>query len=189
MVFKLSELPQYPELRLSRRFPGLVAKVFWAKEIVLVLHLPMTLLRQEQCTPAVSVLKDRGETFAFRFLCHVACILTWLRYQGYTLLDLAKTNVGITSNSVASPQPAVRFFDVLSWRKEQRTDGKWTGFHKLAAKKCPTHSRWLKTAVAHSGGDPNRVFLQVAAECQPWHYRLVESGSMANGSMSLEKVA
>ena len=93
MVFKFSELPQYPELRLSRRFPGVVAKVFWAEEIVLVLHgpntamrFPMTLLRQEQCTPAVTVLKDRGETFAFRFLCHVACILTWLRYQGYTLL-------------------------------------------------------------------------------------------------------
>ena len=99
----------------------------------------------------------------------MTCILTWLRYQGYTLLDLGETNMGITLDSVASPQPAVRFFDVLSWRKEQRTDGKWTGFHKLAAKVCPTHSRWLKTAVAHSGGDPNRVFRQVAAECQPWH--------------------
>ena len=183
MVFKLSELPQYPELRLSRRFPGVVAKVFWAEEIVLVLHgpnktmrFPMTLLCQEQCTPAVSVLKNRGETFAFRFMCHVACILTWLR-----LLDLGETNMGITLDSVASPQPAVR----LAYRR------KWTGFHKLAAKVCPTHSRWLKTAVAlaHSGGDPNRVFRQVAAECQPWHYRLVESGAMANGSMSLEKVA
>ena len=97
--------------------------------------------------------------------------------------------MGISLDSVASPQPAVRFFDVLSWRKEQRTDGKWTGFHKLAAKVCPTHSRWLKTAVAHSDGDPNRVFRQVAAECQPCHYRLVESGAMANGSMSLKKVA
>ena len=29
MVFKISELPQFPELRLSRRFPGVVAKVFW----------------------------------------------------------------------------------------------------------------------------------------------------------------
>ena len=190
------QLPQYPELRLSRRFPGVVAKVFWAEEIVLVLHgpntemrFPMTLLCQEQCTPAVSVLKDRGETFAFRFLCHVACILTWLRYQGYTLLDLGETNMGMTLDSVASPQPAVRFFDVLSWRKEQRTDGKWTGFHKLAAKVCPAFAGWLKTAVAHSGGDPNRVFRQVAAECQPWHYRLVQSGAMTNGSMSLEKVA
>ena len=100
----------------------------------------MTLLCQEQCTPAVSVLKDRGEHFAFRF-------------------------VGITMDSVASPQPVVRFFDVLSWRKELRTDGKWTGFHKLAAKVCPTHSRWLKIAVADSGGDPKRPFLQVAAEC------------------------
>ena len=27
-VFKISELPQFPELRLSRRFPGVVAKVF-----------------------------------------------------------------------------------------------------------------------------------------------------------------
>ena len=116
MVFKLSELPQYPELRLS----GAVAKVFWAEEIVLVLHgpntalrFPMTLLCQEQCTPAVSVLKDRGENFAFRFLCYVACILTWLRYP-YTLLDLGETNMGITMDSVASPQPVVRFFDVLS---------------------------------------------------------------------------
>ena len=126
------------------------------------------------------VLASSSTTPWQRFLCHVACILTWLRYQGYTLLDLAETNMGITLDSVASPQPAVRFFDVLSWRKEQRTDGKWTGFHKLAVKVCPTHSRWLKTAVAHSGGDPNRVFRQVAA---------VESGAMANGSMSLEKVA
>ena len=149
--FELSELPQYPELRLSRRFPGVVAKVFWAEEIVLVLHgpntalrFPMTLLCQEQCTPAVSVLKDRGENFAFRFLCYVACVLTWLRYQGYTLLDLGETNMGIRMDSVASPQPVVQFFDALSWRKELRTDGKWTGFHKLAAKVCPTHSRWLK---------------------------------------------
>ena len=73
----------------------------------------MTLLCQEQCTPAVSVLKDRGENFAFRFLCYVACILTWLRYQGYTLLDLGETNMGIKMDSVASPQPVVRFFDVL----------------------------------------------------------------------------
>ena len=64
-------------------------------EIVLVLHgpdtamrFPMTLLCQEQCTPAVTVLKDRGENFAFRFLCYVACILTRLRYQGFTLLYL-----------------------------------------------------------------------------------------------------
>ena len=28
-----------------------------------------------------------------------------------------------------------------------------------------------------------------AAECQSWHYRLVETGAMANGSMSLKKVA
>ena len=71
MVFKLSELPQYSELRLSRRFCGVVANIFWAEEIALVLHgpntalrFPMTLLCQEQCTPAVSVLKDRGENFA-----------------------------------------------------------------------------------------------------------------------------
>ena len=147
MVFKLSELPQYPELRLSRRFPEM-AKVFWAEKIVLVLHRPntalrfaMTLLCQEQCTPAVSVLKDRGEHFEFRFLCYVACILTWLRYQGCTLLDLRETNMRITMDSVASPQPVVRFFDVLSWRKELRTDGKWTGFHKLAAKVCPRLGR------------------------------------------------
>ena len=109
------------ELRLSRRFPALVAKVFWTEEIVLVLHgldtatrFPMTLLCQEQCTPAVTVLKDRGENFAFRFLCYVACILTWLRYQGFTLLDLGETNMGITMDSVAPPQPVVRFFDALS---------------------------------------------------------------------------
>ena len=196
MVFKISELPQFPELRLSRRFPGVVAKVFWAEEIVVVLHgpdtamrFPMTLLCQEQCTPAVTVLKDRGENFAFRFLCYVACILTWLRYQGFTLLDLGETNMGITMDFVASPQPVVRFFDALSWREEQRTDGKWSGFHNLAAKVCPTRSKWLKIAVADSGGDPKRAFLQVAAECQAWHYRLVEAGAMANGSMSLEKVA
>ena len=126
---------------MASQSPGVVAKVFWAEKIVLVLRgpntemrFPMTLLCQEQCAPAASVLKDRGKTFAFRFLCHVACILTWLRYQGYTLFDLGETNMGMTLDSVASPQPAVRFFDVLSWRKEQRTDGKWTGFHKLAAK-------------------------------------------------------
>ena len=125
MVFKISELPQFPELRLSRRSPGVVAKVFLAEEIALVLHgpdtamcFPMTLLCQEQCTPAVTVLKDRGENFAFRFLCYVACILTWLRYQGFTLLDLGETNMGITMNSVASPQPVVRFFDALFWREE-----------------------------------------------------------------------
>ena len=190
MVFKLSELPQYPELRLSRRFPGVVAKVFWVLHGPnTALRFPMTLLCQEQCTPAVSVLKDRGENFAFRFLCYVACILTWLRYQGYTLLDLGEDNMGITMDSVASPQPVVRFFVFLSWRKELRTDGKWIGFHNLAAKVCPTHSRWLKIAVADSGGDPKRAFLKVAAECQAWHYRLVETGAMANGSMSLEKVA
>ena len=145
MVFKISELPQLPELRLSRRFPGVVAKVSWTEEIVLVLHgldtatrFPMTLLCQEQCTPAVTVLKDRGENFAFRFLCYVACILTWLRYQGFTLLDLGETNMGITMDSVASPQPVVRFFDALSWREEQRTDGKWSGFHNPRG-----HSCWL----------------------------------------------
>ena len=39
-----------------------------------------------------------------------------------------------------------------------------------------------------SGGDPKRAFLQVAAECQAWRYRVVEAGTMANDSMSLEKV-
>ena len=72
--------------------------------------------------------------------------------------------MGITMDSVASPQPVVRFFDVLSsWREEQRTDGKWSGFHNLAAKVCPTRSKWLKIAVADLGGDPKRAFLQVAA--------------------------
>ena len=75
--------------------------------------------------------------------------------------------MGITMDSVASPQPVVRLFDVLSWRKELRTDGKWTGFHKLAAKVCPTHSRWLKIAVADSGGDPKRAFLQVVLNARP----------------------
>ena len=163
---------------------------------MLVLHgpdtamrFPMTLLCQEQCTPAVTVLKDRGENFAFRFLCYVACILTWLRCQGFTLLDLGETNMGITMDSVASPRPVVRFFDALSWREEQRTDGKWSGFHNLAAKVCPTRSKWLKIAVADSGGDPKRAFLQIAAECQARRYRLMEAEAMANGSMSLEKVA
>ena len=63
MVFKISELPQFPELRLSRRFPGVVAKVFWAEEIVLVLHGPDTAMR----FPMTLLLKDRGENFAFRF--------------------------------------------------------------------------------------------------------------------------
>ena len=182
-VFKLSELPQLPELRLCRRFSGVVAKVFWTEEIVLVLHgldtatrFPMTLLCQEQCIPAVTILKDRGENFAFRFLCYVACILTWLRYQGFTLLDLGETNMGITMDSVASPQPVVRFFDALSWREEQRTDGKWSGFHNLAAKVCPTRSKWLKIAVADSGGDPKKTFLLLSAECQAW-----TGGSWGNG--------
>ena len=161
----------------SRRFPAVVAKVFWAEEIVLVLHgphtamrFPMTLLCQEQCTPAVSVLKDRGETFAFRFLCHVACILTWLRYQGYTLLDVGKP----TWESRWTPYPPRSLlFDSLTFSLGVRNS-------------VQTESGLDSTS------DPNRVFRQVAAECQPWHYRLViwvESGAMANGSMSLEKVA
>ena len=44
------------------------------------------------------------------------CATPAFHNQGYTLLDLGETNMGMTMDSVASPQPAVRFFDVLSWR-------------------------------------------------------------------------
>ena len=124
-----------------RRFSGVVAKVFWAEEIVFVLHGPDTALRfptttllcQEQCTPAVSVLNNRDEKHASSHGYSTKGTHSWI--WGRPTMD-----------SIALP-PHSLLFDSLSWHKEQRTDGKWTGFHNLAAKVCATHSRWLKIAV------------------------------------------
>ena len=85
LAFKLSEMPQYPELRLPPFV--VVAKVFWSEQIVLVLHgpntemrFPMTLLRQEQCTPAVSVLKDWRDL----------CVSLSVKQRARALVALAK---------------------------------------------------------------------------------------------------
>ena len=196
LVLKLSEQPQQQELTFASLLPGIAAPVFWVEDVEVFLHddkggeqsLPMTLLCQKPVVLAADVMEQRGVTFSFKFLCHVGCILTWLWTQNLHLLDLGESNMGMEVSSTAEPYPALRFFDLLSWRRQAKPDAKWHGFHKLAQKMCPMHANWIKTVCSEVTQDAPKVFRRLASECQGYVDRLQQAGVMMDGEISPRQI-
>jgi len=196
LVLKLSEQPQQQELAFANLLPGIATPVFWVENVEVVLHgdkggeqrLPMTLLCQKPVVLAADVMEQRGVTFSFKFLCHVGCILTWLWTQNLHLLDLGESNMGMEVSSTAEPYPALRFFDLLSWRRQAKPDAKWHGFHKLVQKMCPMHANWIRTVCSEVTQDAPKVFRRLASECQGYVDRLQQAGVMVDGEISPRQI-
>ena len=64
---------------------------------------------------AADLLSARGETWAFKFLAYVGCLLTWLTARGLSLKDTGTTNSGVKKETASQPQPQATFFDTMSW--------------------------------------------------------------------------
>ncbi|CAE7696058.1 unnamed protein product [Symbiodinium necroappetens] len=196
LVLKLSEQPQQQELTYASLLPGIAAPVFWVEDVEVVLHddkggeqrLPMTLLCQTPVVKAADVMEQRGATFSFKFLCHVGCVLTWLWTQNLHLLDLGESNMGMETSSTAEPYPALRYFDLLSWRRQAKPDAKWHGYHKLAQKMCPMHANWIRTVCSEVTQDAPKVFRRLASECQGYVDRLNQAGVMVEGELSPRQI-
>ncbi|CAE7235281.1 unnamed protein product [Symbiodinium sp. CCMP2456] len=196
LVLKLSEQPQKQELVFANLLPGIATPVFWVEDVEVVLHgdkggeqrLPMTLLCQKPVVLAAEVMEQRGVTFSFKFMCHVGCILTWLWTQNLHLLDLGESNMGMEVASTAEPYPALRYFDLLSWRRQAKPEAKWHGFHKLAQKMCPMHANWIRTVCSEVTQDAPKVFRRLASECQGYVDRLQQAGVMVDGEISTRQI-
>ena len=129
---------QEVEARIAGWLPAIAARVYWQEEVQVVMHLPsgntrehnMFLLCQEKVQRADAVLLGRGATFSFKWSCYAACIFTWLTAQGMELKDVGQTNLGMRMEDVAKPCPALRLYDLLSWRRKAKPSCAWSGFQR-----------------------------------------------------------
>ena len=145
----------------------------------------MFLLCQEKVQRADAVLLGRGATFSFKWSCYAACIFTWLTAQGMELKDVEQTNLGMRMEDVAKPCPALRLYDLLSWRRKTKPSCAWSGFHALMLQTCPLHHGWIKDACATAVTSPQATFKKLASECQSYHDLLMDAEVMdEDGNMS-----
>ena len=139
---------------------------------------------QEKAVRASDLLSSRGETWAFKFLAYVGCLLTWLTARGLSLKDTGTTNLGVKKETASQQQPHAIFYDTMSWTITQRPSFRWSGWIECTNKFCPAHSQWLKQAVLGAGSIPALAFSKLLAECQPYADVLANQGALVGGVMA-----
>ena len=84
LKLKLSENTQRAELQFSRMLPSMTATTYWIEKVQVHLHredgavwhdYELYLSCQEKAVMASELLSSRGETWAFKFLAYVGCLL------------------------------------------------------------------------------------------------------------------
>ena len=131
------------------------------------------------------ILAARGETFSFKFLAYVGCLLTFVSSLGISAKDTGASNLGIRLNTASDSHPEAVFFDTLSWVQSKKVNCKWVGWYDCAAKYCPLHASWLKQAAAGANNDPAGTFARLYSECQAYEDRLVAQGVLRDGAMAV----
>ena len=193
LVLKLSEGTQREELVFSGKLPSVTATTYWIEKIQVHLHkedgtvwhnYTLFLSCQEKAVRASDLMSSRGETWAFRFLAYVGCLLTWLTARGLSLKDTGTTNLGVRKETASQQQPHAIFYDTMSWSITQRPSFRWSGWIECTNKFCPAHSQWLKQAVLGAGANPALTFSKLLAECQPYYDVLAEQGALIGGVMA-----
>ena len=193
LVLKLSEGTQKEELMFSRKLPSVTATTYWIEKIQVHLHkedgtvwhnYSLFLSCQEKAVRASDLLSSRGETWAFKFLAYVGCLLTWLTARGLSLKDTGTTNLGVKKETASQQQPHAIFYDTMSWTITQRPSFRWSGWLECTTKFCPAHSQWLKQAVLGAGSNPALAFSKLLAECQPYADVLANQGALVGGVMA-----
>ncbi|CAE7246343.1 GIP, partial [Symbiodinium sp. KB8] len=116
-----------------------------------------------------------GETFSFKFLAYVGCLLTFVSSLGISAKDTGASNLGIRLNTASDSHPEAVFFDTLSWVQSKKVNCKWVGWYDCAAKYCPLHASWLKQAAAGANNDPAGTFARLYSECQAYEDRVSSS--------------
>ncbi|CAE7348380.1 unnamed protein product [Symbiodinium microadriaticum] len=110
LVLKLSEGTQREELLFSGKLPSVTATTYWIEKIQVHLHkedgtvwhnYSLFLSCQEKAVRASELMSSRGETWAFRFLAYVGCLLTWLTARGLSLKDTGALIGGVMAEPTA----------------------------------------------------------------------------------------
>ena len=193
LVLKLSEGTQREELVFSGKLPSVTATTYWIEKIQVHLHkedgtvwhnYTLFLSCQEKAVRASDLMSSRGETWAFRFLAYVGCLLTWLAARGLSLKDTGTTNLGVRKETASQQQPHAIFYDTMSWSITQRPSYRWSGWIECTNKFCPAHSQWLKQAVLGAGANPALTFSKLLVECQQYSDVLAEQGALIGGVMA-----
>ena len=193
LVLKLSEGTQREELVFSGKLPSVTATTYWIEKIQVHLHKEdgtvwhnynLFLSCQEKAVRASELMSSRGETWAFKFLAYVGCLLTWLTARGLSLKDTGTTNLGVRKETASQQQPHAIFYDTMSWSITQRPSFRWSGWLECTTKFCPAHSQWLKQAVLGAGANPALTFSKLLAECQSYSDVLAEQGALIGGVMA-----
>ena len=191
LVLKLSEGTQKEELQFSRKLPSVTATTYWIEKIQVHLHKEdgtvwhnynLFLSCQEKAVRASELMSSRGETWAFKFLAYVGCLLTWLTARGLSLKDTGTTNLGVRKETASQQQPHAIFYDTMSWTITQRPSFRWSGWLECTTKFCPAHSQWLKQAVLGAGSNPALAFSKLLVECQSYADVLANQGALVGGA-------
>ncbi|CAE7772575.1 unnamed protein product, partial [Symbiodinium necroappetens] len=193
MVLKVSNISQQPEVHFSKLLPLLTATTHWQEQVQVQLHQPdgevfhnheLYLTCQDKVVLAAELLAARGETFSFKFLAYVGCLLTYVASMGISVKDTGASNIGVSVKTASHSHPEAVFFDTLSWTVSKRPSYKWTGWMDCAAKYCPLHSQWLKQAVLGANSNPALAFSKLFSECQAYAERLEAQGALKGGVMT-----
>ena len=193
LVLKLNEGTQREELQFSRKLPSVTATTYWIEKIQVHLHKEdgtvwhnynLFLSCQEKAVRASELMSSRGETWAFKFLAYVGCLLTWLTARGLSLKDTGTTNLGVRKETASQQQPHAIFYDTMSWTITQRPSFRWSGWLECTTKFCPAHSQWLKQAVLGAGSNPALAFSKLLVECQSYADVLADQGALIGGVMA-----
>ena len=139
---------------------------------------------QDRVVLAAELLSARGETWAFKFLAYVGCLLTWLAAKGLSLKDTGTTNIGVTKETASQQLPRATFFDTMSWTIVARPTFRWSGWLECATKFCPAHSQWLRQAVLGAAANPALAFSKLLVECQAYSDILESQGALLGGVMA-----
>ena len=107
---------------------------------------------QDKVQLAAELIAARGETFSFKFLAYVGCLLTFVSSLGISAKDTGASNLGIRLQTASDSHPEAVFFDTLSWGQSKKVNCKWVGWFDCTAKYCPLHASWLKQAAVWGFG-------------------------------------
>ncbi|CAE7863118.1 unnamed protein product, partial [Symbiodinium necroappetens] len=137
MILKISNVSQSPEVRFAGLLPKLTASTHWQEKVIVKLHQEdgdvlhthnLFMTCQDKVQLAAELLAARGETFSFKFLAYVGCLLTFVSSLGITARDTEASNLGIRLQTAADSHPEAVFFDTLSWVQSKKVNCRWVGW-------------------------------------------------------------
>ena len=121
---------QEVEARIAGWLPAIAARVYWQEEVQVVMHLPSGNTRNITCS-CYAKRRCSVQTqccWDEELLCSLYLYLA--HRPGHGAEGRGQTNLGMRMEDVANPAPALRLYDLLSWRRKAKPSCAWSGFQR-----------------------------------------------------------